>query len=100
MFKKSIDGLLDADLFIYVGGGRCNWSIRRNGISLDPLKWRGICVKFQKKVVKGADMFCGHFCVGRGQYPPCKMVWCGGCYVKHPKYELPKSGKDYEGFQE
>ena len=21
------------------------------------------------------------------------MVWCGGCYLKHPKDDFPKSGK-------
>ena len=46
-----------------------------------------------KKVLECEGIFCGKFCVGRGQYLPCQRVWCGGCYVENPKDEFPKSGK-------
>ena len=74
-----------------------NWSVSGNGISLDLFKWRGIREKCRKKVVKDTGIFFGNFCLGRGRYPPCEMVWCGGCYLEHPKYELPQSGKEYGG---
>ena len=43
-------------------------------------------------------IFCGNFYVGRGQYPPCQRVWCGVCYVKQPKDDFPKSGKESRGY--
>ena len=73
------------------------WSVIGNGRSLDLFKWRGIYNKCQKKVVKGAWMFFVDICVGCGQYPSCQIVWCGGCYVKHLKDDLPDSGKEYGG---
>ena len=81
--------------------GRSNWNISVNGSRLELLKMGGICDKCRKKVVKGAGIFCGFFCVGRGKYPPRKRVWCGGCYVEYLKYDFPKYGKesvvDWEG---
>ena len=41
-------------------------------------------------------MFCGNFYLGRGQYPPCQIVWCGFFNAKQLKDEFPKSGK-YSG---
>ena len=77
-----------------------NLSVIRNRRRLDPFKWRGNCDKCRKKVMKGAGIFCGIFYVGRGKYPPCQRVWCGGCYVEHPKYDFPKSGKESVGYWE
>ena len=51
-------------------------------------------------MVKGAGIFCVNVCVGCRQYPPCDMVWCGGCYVKNPKDDSPKYGKYYVGYWE
>ena len=76
---------------------RLNWIVSRNDIRLEPLKRRGIYDKCWKKVVKSAEIFCGKFCVGRGQDPPCQRVWCVGCYVEHTKDDLLKSGKEYGG---
>ena len=47
--------------------------------------------------MEGAGIFCGNFCVGHVQYPSCQMVWCGGCYVEHPKDDLLNSGKESGG---
>ena len=80
--------------------GILNLSVIRNGRILEPFQLRAICDKCWKKVVKGAGIFCGNFYLRRGQYPPFQRVWYGGCYVEHPKYDLPKSGKEYVGHQE
>ena len=80
--------------------GQLKWSVGRNGSILDLFKWRGYCDKFRKKAVKCAGIFCGNFCVGREQYPPCQMVRCRGCYAKHPNDDLPKSGKVPGGYWE
>ena len=56
--------------------------------------------KLQKVSEEGIER-CGDilrkFFVGRRQYPPCQMVWCGGCYVEHPNDDFPNSGKDSGG---
>ena len=65
-----------------------NFSVSRNGSSLDPFQWRVSCNKCCKKVVKGAGIFCVNLYVGRGQYPPCHRLWYGGCYIKHPKWRM------------
>ena len=77
--------------------GRLKWDLNENEIILDPFKWRLRYNKCWKKVVKGGGIFCGNFCVGCGQYPPCQMLWCGGCYVTHPKYDFHKSWKQSGG---
>ena len=70
----------------------------------EPFKRRGSCDKCRKKVLKGAGTFYGNFCIGRGQYSPYQMMWCGGCYVEHKKYDSPKFGKysggDWKGYLE
>ena len=74
VFNQGIDGILYADLFIYVDGRNLNWSVNRNGIILDPFKWRVSCVKCRKKVVKVAGIFCGKFFVGPGNTLHAR--WC------------------------
>ena len=74
-----------------------NLSVSRNRIKPEPSQWRGSCAKCRKKVEKCVGIFCGNFCVGRGQYPLFQRVWCRGCYVEHPEDEFNKSGKDSGG---
>ena len=50
--------------------GCYNWSLSRNGSRLEPFKWRGSCDKFWKKLVNGAGIVYGDFCVRHRKYPP------------------------------
>ena len=77
-----------------------NLSTSGNGRNLDSFQWRGSCDKCQKKLVRGAGIFCEKIYVGRGQYPPCQIVLCRGCYAEHPKDDFSKSGKESGGYWE
>ena len=77
--------------------GILNLSVSCNGSILEPFQWRGRCDKCWKKLVKDSGIFCGNFYVGRVQCPPFQRVWCGGCYVEHPKDDFPKSGIESRG---
>ena len=57
---------------------------------MDPLDWRGSCLRCQNKLVKGVRKFCGNFCTGQGTYLPCQMMWYIGCYDKQQNDVFPK----------
>ena len=80
--------------------GISNLSSSGNGSNLDPFQWRGCCDKYRKKVMRGSGIFCGNLYVWCRQYTQCQRVWCGGCYIEHPKDDFPKSGKELEGYWE
>ena len=62
-----------------------------------PIPMEGNLQQVLKEGSERCGIFCGNFYVGRGQYPPCQRVWCGVCYVKQPKDDFPKSGKESRG---
>ena len=70
-------------------------STESNGRVLYPIMWEGSYKKFWKKLVGGAGIFCLNFCTRRGQFYPCQMMWCGGCYKEHGNDTFPKTGKKY-----
>jgi hypothetical protein len=49
----------------------------------------------------GHGLFCGNYLLARGNYPPCRSVWCGECYRESPNDNFPRldhlqSGSDLE----
>ncbi len=49
----------------------------------------------------GHGLFCGNYLLARGNYPPCRSVWCGKCYRESPNDNFPRldhlqSGSDLE----
>ena len=43
------------------------WSESGNGICQEQFRWKGSCIKCQKKLVKGVRIFCRIFFIGRRQ---------------------------------
>ena len=61
----------------------------------------GHCLKCSAIQKRGHGLFCGNFLLARGYYPPCRSVWCGGCYRESPDNNFPmldhmQSGSDLE----
>ena len=54
------------------------------------MSWVGPCVVCGKTRRGGVGIFCRNFCVGRGGFPPCMNVWCGGCYRESPTDPFPR----------
>jgi hypothetical protein len=44
--------------------------------------WKGNCAECKKPKKGLKALFCANFCFSRGEFPACRMVWCGGCYRK------------------
>ena len=48
--------------------------------------------------MKVVGVFCLIFCISRGKYPPCQIMWCGGFYKDNHEDDFPKSGKELVGY--
>jgi hypothetical protein len=65
------------------------------------MSWTGQCQECLATRKQGHGLFCGNFLLARGNYPPCRSVWCGTCYRKSPNDNFPRldhlqSGSDLE----
>lgn len=59
-------------------------------ISTPFFSWTGPCVKCGKIRKDGAGLFCGNFSIGREDFPPCQVVWCGKCYREQEGDPYPR----------
>ena len=73
------------------------------GASSSPnyMSWTGHCRECSTIRRRGHGLFCGNFLLPRGDYPPCRSVWCGKCYRESPNDNFPRldhlqSGSDLE----
>ena len=65
------------------------------------MSWTGHCRECSTIRRRGHGLFCGNFLLPRGDYPPCRSVWCGKCYRESPNDNFPRldhlqSGSDLE----
>ncbi len=65
------------------------------------MTWTGHCQECLTIRRRGHGLFCGNFLLVRGNYPPCRSVWCGKCYRESPNDHFPRldhlqSGSDLE----
>ncbi len=44
------------------------------------MSWKGSCVVCGKIRKGGHGLLCSNFLLGQATVPPCRNVWCGGCY--------------------
>ena len=41
------------------------------------MSWMGHCLECSAIRKEGHGLFCGNYLLARGNYPPCRSVWCG-----------------------
>jgi hypothetical protein len=65
------------------------------------MSWTDQCQQCLMTRKQGHGLFCGNFLLAWGNYPPCRIVWCGACYRESPNNNFPRldhlqSGSDME----
>jgi hypothetical protein len=43
--------------------------------------WKGVCVGFNHYLKLGLGIFCANVASTQGSWKPCRLAWCGKCYV-------------------
>ena len=54
------------------------------------MPWTGHCLECSAIRKQGHGLFCRNFLLAWGNYPPCRSVWCGGCYRESPDDNFPR----------
>jgi hypothetical protein len=54
------------------------------------MSWRGNCVVCGKIRKGGHGLFRSNFLLGQATFPPCRNVWCGGCYREASNDRFPR----------
>ena len=74
---------------------------QQGGTQDNYISWTGHCLECSAIRKRCHGLFCGNFLLAQGNYPPCRSVWCGGCYRESPDNNFPmldhmQSGSDLE----